>query len=149
MRTPNIHYACIVCGRSVDKYAPTRQHHKMALKYCSRQCSGLDHRGPKHRRWKGRRVEPDGYVKVWRPDHPAAIQGCVLEHRLVMEESLGRPLTPQEVVHHINEQPGDNRIENLFLFPNATEHRRHHGKRRVRDALGRLLPRLKPEGVVA
>lgn len=45
------------------------------------------------------------------------------EHRVVMEESLGRPLLRSEVVHHINGVKFDNRIENLHLFNNNTQHK--------------------------
>lgn len=95
--------------------------------------------GPGHPNWKGGRlVEKGGYVLVWTADHPQARQqhrvhggGYVLEHRLVVEADLGRYLTPDEVVHHKNGDPSDNRLENLEMFATNADHLRHELAGRV------------------
>jgi hypothetical protein len=77
--------------------------------------------GPASARWRGgRSVTKAGYVWVLTTEEDLAYctptsVGYVLEHRLVMGRALGRRLRPEETVHHINGQHGDNRLENLQL----------------------------------
>ena len=71
----------------------------------------------------GSRSRNNGYITVYCPEHPfAKPNGYVYEHRLIMEKHLGRYLTSSEVVHHINEDKKDNRLENLKLFNTFKEH---------------------------
>lgn len=79
--------------------------------------------------------KPGGYKTVKAPGHPHANQyGKVLVHRLVVEAFLGRYLNPNEVVHHINGNIADNRIENLQVFRSNGEHLLGSTKRRTRKA---------------
>lgn len=84
-------------------------------------------KGSKNPNWKGGRTKNHGYYYIYDPFHPYRTQtGYVLEHRIVMERHIGRTLSPDEVVHHINKITTDNRIENLMLFPNKSAHRTFH-----------------------
>jgi len=83
---------------------------------------------------EGKWINNEGYVLIWSPNHPnTTSNNYVMEHRLVMEEYLGRYLKKEEVVHHINKNRLDNRIENLMLFKNDMEHKKFH-KRKDKNA---------------
>lgn len=56
-----------------------------------------------------------GYMQLRMPDHPAAVNGYVPEHRHVMEKTLGRYLNDGETVHHIDGNKVNNNPENLQL----------------------------------
>ena len=87
--------------------------------------------------WKENNLKViSGYRVVNVPDdhpHPSFTRNgkkFLLEHRYVMEQNISRYLLPEEVVHHRNANRQDNRIENLTLFANQSEHLRiGHGAR--------------------
>lgn len=71
---------------------------------------------------KFRKINDAGYVLVldgikWR-----------LEHHVVVENFIGRPLEKNETIHHLDFCKENNHIENLMLFPNQKEHAAFHIK---------------------
>jgi hypothetical protein len=74
-------------------------------------------RGSESPGWKGGKYRDEkGYIRIYTPNHPGGKNGYVFEHRLVMEEKLGRYLLPTERVHHVNTIRDDNRPGNLQLI---------------------------------
>ena len=95
-------------------------------------------KGEKNINWGGGEfVGANGYRHILHPDHPFAVCGYVLEHRLVVEEWLreNKPeslhlmdidgvsyLNPGTVIHHIDENKLNNSEDNLMIFNNQAEH---------------------------
>lgn len=122
---PKVERNCATCGKRFELYrcqvAPKGRN---TGRFCSRECMGIgstkryagfDHNG------RPAIVDFWGYVRVWEPNHPNAMHGRVREHRLVVEKALGRYLTTDEQVDHINRIKTDNRLENLQVL-SASDH---------------------------
>lgn len=100
---------CAHCGNSfVDVHASRRNI------TCSKECRIAFFVLERSPSWKnGRYVHPgDGYARV-------SVRGSRiqrLEHRVVVESVLGRPLLRSETITHLNGIKDDNRPSNLFLY---------------------------------
>lgn len=97
---------------------------KKARNLCERHYESLrKHGDPLKRRQYTKRYEgkqfisKEGYIWIYLPKHHLANKaGYVIEHRLVMEEMLKRPLRKNENIHHLNGNKQDNHPENLELW---------------------------------
>lgn len=128
-------FKCPTCGNEVEKIKKDG----LKAKSCSRICYSSE-------RTRIRRGGYNDFVIInsyryrYAPSHPKAIgtkKLYVAEHRLIVESKLGRFLTDEEIVHHINENTLDNRVENLQVM-SASEHSLHHSKDRSRGKDGRF-----------
>lgn len=128
-------YKCQICNESFTSKVKTR-------KFCSFKCAGknasnkiVNHRGntnsgEKHHNWKGGgTINSHGYKEI--PLGKANKK--ILEHRLVVEQSIGRKLSRLEHIHHINGDKLDNRIENLLIL-SPSEHSKLHMEMRYGNA---------------
>lgn len=106
----------------------------------SKSCGCSRGIGSTHINWKGGRRVKGGYVLIYNPSHHRAQNGSgyVAEHILIMEQHLKRELLRTEIVHHINGNRTDNRIENLELWDHAHPYGQRHSDK-MRFYMSELL----------
>jgi hypothetical protein len=96
---------------------------KKKYNFCSRKCSTEYMVGDKSHSYKGGTITAQGYKAI-------KLNGKYrLEHRLIMEEHLGRKLEPGEQVHHVDGDKLNNSIENLDII-DIVDHGRMHANQR-------------------
>lgn len=102
---------CLACKKVLKPYQQQT---------CSVKCHGLAQSAENHPCYKGGSTTRYGY-------RLQSVEGnLVREHRKVMEAHLGRPLLKSEVVHHKDENPSNNNIDNLVLCASQSEHMQLH-----------------------
>jgi len=94
------------------------------LSYLQNKTMGFP-KGKKHPRYNGYRTyEVGGYIRVYNPAHyRSGVNGYVLEHILVWEDTHKKRLPNNWVIHHLNGIKNDNRPVNLVALPDK-KHRR-------------------------
>jgi len=84
--------------------------------------------------WKT--IKKGDYLYGLVPLHPNATKnGYVLEHRLVMENFLGRYLTRHELVHHIDKNKHNNVITNLRVMSIRNHNNLHKNPLKMEERL--------------
>lgn len=139
-------FTCAQCGNTFSKRRKPGGQIYAQQKFCSHACKAESQRTNALEKFNagsyGRHIKRHGYVWISVPSLVTGKKHAVMEHRYVMSKHLGRPLLPEETVHHINGIRSDNRPENLELFSD-----RHGPGQRVTDkvAFGIEMINLYPE----
>lgn len=82
-------------------------------------------------------INSEGYVMLKKDNYPGSQKsGYIPEHKYKMEQKIGRILKENELVHHINGDKTDNRLENLQLLTRSEHITEHHlGAKRSEEAI--------------
>ena len=100
--------------------------------------------GKNKAKWKGGETTCNGYVYIYSPLHPNKNKmgkGYVKRARLVMEKTIGRFLSKDEIVHHVDGNRSNDSLSNLTittLSVHQSEHQKETAMSMKRDKNGRF-----------
>jgi endogenous inhibitor of DNA gyrase (YacG/DUF329 family) len=115
-------FVCTVCGKEFSDYH--RQRYDRA--FCSFECRNVALQDSEYSKrmarsredshaWKGGETSIGGYTMVIRDVPTKFGTRYIAEQRKIAERAMGRPLTSDEFVHHVNGDKTDNRNCNLLI----------------------------------
>jgi len=110
-------YECDNCHKTV--YRDLQNSKKSKLGFCNGKCKGQYYSGANNPNWggviKNKRGKNLGHILEYSPNHPNNKGGFVPQHRLVVENKIGRILNSKELIHHIDCDMRNNDPENLVI----------------------------------
>jgi hypothetical protein len=100
---------CDKCGKEYETHRG--RYRKSSTHYCSIEC----------------------YLSDRKNTHYKPHRNGQREARAIMSKHIGRALTKDEIVHHIDGNCSNNSIDNLVLFPSQSAHFKWHHSLRIKQ----------------
>lgn len=126
------------CGQKTDLYTKTRRERGDVEGQPKKYIQYHHVRGNLNPKWNGGRREYEhGYMSLFCPGHPRALNGrYVGEHILVAERVLEKFLPEGAIVHHVDGNRSNNVNSNLVVCQDRAYHSLIHSRMRAKKECG-------------